>query len=114
MRKVYDLIGIAQRAGKATSGTAAVQRSLKGTRARLLIISEDVSLNTREALLRVSQKHKVPCIILGNSHELGHSIGKPLRVALTIDDSGLADAIVKAVRSVDVEAKTTGVVEWPK
>ncbi|NLN87011.1 MAG: 50S ribosomal protein L7ae [Syntrophomonadaceae bacterium] len=102
MRKAYDLIGIAQRAGKATSGTMAVQRSLKGSRACLLIISEDVSENTREVLVRASHKHQVPHIILGDSHVLGHSIGKPFRVALTIDDSGLADAIVKAVKSADM------------
>ncbi len=114
MRKVYDLIGIARRAGKATSGTMAVQRSLKRSQARLLIISEDVSLNTREVLLRASQKYDIPYIILGNSQELGHSMGKSVRVALTIDDSGLAEAIVKAVKSVDTEAKTTGVVQWPK
>jgi len=114
MRKVYDLIGIARRAGKATSGTMAVQRSLRRSHARLLIISEDVSLNTREVLLRASQKHGIPYIILGNSQELGQSIGKSGRVALTIDDSGLAEAIIKTVKSADTEAKTTGVVQWPK
>lgn len=114
MRKVFDLIGIARRADKATSGTMAVQKSLSRGQARLLIISEDVSLNTRKVLLKASQKHQVPYVILGNSQELGQSIGKPLRVALTIDDSGLAGAIVKAVKSVDTEAKTTGVVQWPK
>ena len=114
MRKVYNLIGIARRAGKATSGTMAVQRSLKRGQARLLIISEDVSLNTREVLLKASHMHEVPYIMLGNSQELGQSIGKSVRVALTIDDSGLAAAIIKAVESADTEAKTTGVVQWPK
>lgn len=97
MRKVYDLIGIAQRAGKATSGSTAVQRSLKAGRARLLIISADVSDNTRQVLLKACRVKGIPFVVLGDSHELGHSIGKPFRVALTIDDPGLADAIVRAV-----------------
>ncbi len=78
MRKVFDLIGIARRAGKATSGTMAVQKSLSRGQARLLIISEDVSLNTREVLLRASQKHEIPYIILGNSQELGQKYRETL------------------------------------
>ncbi len=114
MRKIYDLIGIAQRARKASSGWTAVQMSFKKRKAHLLLISEDVAANTREDLMRLSQRYQVPCIIIGDRYELGHSIGKPFRVALTINDSGLANAIMKAVKSADIEAKTTGVVEWPK
>lgn len=114
MKNVYDLIGIAQRAGKVSSGTTAVQHSLSGRRAKLLLISADAAPNSRDSIMSLSRKYKVPCITMGDRYDLGHSLGKSFRVALTINDSGLADAILKAAKSADIEANTTGVVEWPK
>lgn len=106
-------MGIAQRAGKISSGTMAAEKSLRG-KACLLVMSEDISTNTRDELLRLSQKQKIPRVVLGDKYSLGRSIGKPYRVALTINDPGIAKAIIEAVKSVYIEAKTTGVVEWPK
>lgn len=114
MRKVYNLIGIAQHGGKVSSGNMAAQKSLLGAKACLLIVSEDISANSRDELLKISERQKIPWIMLGNKYELGNSIGKPYRVALTVNEPGLAQAIIRAVRSVYIEAKTTGVVEWPK
>ncbi len=114
MRKVYNLIGIAQRGGKVSSGNTAAEKSLLGQQACLLIMSEDIAINSRDVLQRICERQRIPWFILGSKFELGNSVGKPYRVALTINDAGLAQAIIKAVKSVYIEAKTTGVVEWPK
>jgi hypothetical protein len=52
--------------------------------------------------------------VLGDKYEMGASIGKAYRVAITINDSGMASAILKAVEAAANEAITMGVVEWPK
>lgn len=108
MRQVYNLIGIAQRAGKISSGMEAIRESMAKKRAFILVMSEDIADNTKEILLRSRKKSGIPCLIMGDRFELGGSIGKPARVALTVDDQGLAQAITQALKTAGREAKTWG------
>jgi ribosomal protein L7Ae-like RNA K-turn-binding protein len=110
LRKVFNLIGIAQRAGKASSGTMAVRASLVKKRACILLMSHDIAENTRDILVHSCIKTGIPWLILGTRQELGNSLGKANRVALTINDAGMAGAIVKAVQTANEEAKSMGVV----
>lgn len=114
MKKVYNLIGIAQRAGKISSGVTAARTSLIRNRACILLMSEDISSNSREILMKSCNKLNIPWIILGSRYELGNSIGKAYRVALTINEAGMAGAILKAIAAAGIEAKSMGVVEWPR
>lgn len=114
MRKVYNLIGIAQRAGFTSSGATAVRNSLTKRRAFLLLMSEDIADNTKDLLIKSCIKVNIPWLIIGNKFELGASLGKAYRVALTINDTGMASAIVKAIQTAGNEAKSMGVVEWPR
>jgi ribosomal protein L7Ae-like RNA K-turn-binding protein len=114
MKKVYNLIGIAQRAGKTSSGATAARTSLLRNKACLLLMSEDISSNSRELLLKSCKKYDIPWIIMGNRYDLGNSTGKAYRVALTINDAGIAEAILKAIAAAGIEAESMGVVEWPR
>jgi ribosomal protein L7Ae-like RNA K-turn-binding protein len=114
LRKVYNLIGIAHKAGKTSSGAMAVRTSLIRNRACILLMSKDISDNTRDSLVKSCIKKDIPWIILGSKYELGASIGKAYRVALTINDVGMANAIMKAIEAAGKEVKSMGVVEWPR
>ncbi len=114
LRKIYNLIGIAQRAGKTSSGAMAARTSLMRRRACILLMSKDIAENTRELLIKICAKQQIPWLVLGDKYEIGASIGKAYRVAITINDKGMAGAIVTAVEAAAKEAKTMGVVEWPK
>lgn len=114
MRKVYNLIGIAQRAGKTSSGVTAARTSLTRNRACILLMSEDIASNSKELLVKTCIKQNIPWIILGNRYEIGNSIGKAYRVALTINEAGMAQAILKAIAAAGIEGKSMGVVEWPR
>jgi len=114
LKKVYNLLGIAQRAGKLSSGTMAAKQSLTRHRAVLLILSDDIAANSREDLLNCSQRQRIPAIALGSKFDLGTALGKAYRVALTINDIGIAKAIMQELAESGEEIKTMGVVEWPK
>lgn len=114
MKKVYNLIGIAQRAGKVSSGVPAAHTSLEKKRACVLLISEDIASNSRELLLKTCIKQNIPWVTLGSRYDIGDSIGKEYRVALTIDEAGIADAILQAIAAAGIEVKSMGVVEWLK
>ncbi|MEA4925388.1 MAG: ribosomal L7Ae/L30e/S12e/Gadd45 family protein [Syntrophomonadaceae bacterium] len=114
MKKVYSLIGIAQRAGKASSGVKAAAASIMKNQARMLLMSKDIALNSQDLLLKYCMKHNIPWITLGSRYDIGDSIGKEYRVAVTINDAGIADAIMQAVTAAGMEAESMGVDEWQK
>lgn len=114
LRKNYfNILGFAQKAGKVSSGASAAKSSILRRRASLLIISNDIAENTRQGLISSCQKQKIPWIVMGNKYEIGACTGKAYRVAVTINDSGIADSLIKALR-VDGAIVNTGVVEWQK
>lgn len=99
MNRVYSLLGFAQKAGQISSGTMAARTSMLRKRARVLIISSDIAENTKESLLIICNKQQIRWFVVGSKHELGACVGKAYRVALTVNDKGLADAIINAVRA---------------
>ncbi len=114
MKRVSSIIGFAQKAGKASSGTLAAKTSLIRNRAKLLVISSDISEKTGETLIKLCGKNKIPWLIYGNKIELGNCVGKAYRVAVTINDENMAATIIKNFEAVGEKAKSTGVVEWQK
>ena len=114
LNKIYNLIGLAQRAGKISSGTDIVSRNLSSGRGILLIVAADASTEVKKKLLYICEKRKITSIILGDKITLGQCIGKGQRVALTINDRGFAQAIIKEVRQSNDGLDIVEVVEWPK
>lgn len=110
MKKIYNLIGLAYKAGKASSGSMAVKESLGQGKACLLIICSDIAGNTKAELIKNGEKTKTPWIMAGSKYELGSCIGKSHRVAITINDMGFAQALLKESETAGLEIKCAGVV----
>ncbi len=114
MQKVYNIIGLAQKAGKVSAGTLATRTSLIRKRASLLIISADISPATKDSLVSLCRRQKIPWVELGDKYNLGTAVGKAYRVALTINDSGMAKKMLDSIEIARNETTSTGVVQWPK
>ncbi|MGE5397890.1 MAG: L7Ae/L30e/S12e/Gadd45 family ribosomal protein [Chitinophagales bacterium] len=114
-KNIYQLIGLACKAGQVSSGSMAAKTSIIRRRAKLLIISQDISEKTREGLVAIAKKSSLPWVVLGDKFKLGAHVGKAYRVALTINDDNLADSILQVLHGMSAdEAISTGVVEWRK
>ncbi len=113
IEKVFGLIGLAQRSGRVSSGREAVVISLNNKKAKLLIISTDIAVDTKKDLLKMCTDKKIPWIELGDRLELGKAIGKELRVAVTINDLGFKKSIIKQAKELQL-AESMGVDEWRK
>jgi len=94
LKKVYSMIGFAQKAGKISSGASAARTSILRRKACLLIMSNDISDNSKESLVKSCEKKKIPWITVGSKYELGTCVGKAYRVAVSINDSGMAGTII--------------------
>lgn len=84
------LLGLANRAQKVISGEALVLKEIRSGRAKLVLLSEDASLNTKKKLQDKCLHYNVTLYYVANRELLGHAIGKEARVTVALLDEGFA------------------------
>ena len=93
--KIFSLLGIAMKSGNVASGEYQTLEAVKKKKARLVLVSEDASDNTRKLFFDKCAFYQVPVWSYGSKEDLGRAIGKDLRSSLAVCDEGLASAIKK-------------------
>lgn len=93
--KVLSYIGLATKAGKLLSGEFLTEKTVKEGKAKLVIVADDSSDNTKKMFTNMCTYYKVPIYFFGEKTELGHAIGKEFRASLVLTDKGLADMVEK-------------------
>lgn len=93
--RILSLIGLATKAGNIASGEFSTEKAVKEGKAKLVVIAEDASENTKKMFTNMCTFYKVPIFFIGEKAELGHAMGKEIRASLAVLDKGFADAIVK-------------------
>lgn len=102
-KKVYALLGFAQKAGKLVSGDDSVFVALGKKKLKLVIVAEDLSDNSRKKFdqkLYAADKEKkrdagTAVFTFGTKVSLGHAIGKSPRGLIAVMDENFAKAIAK-------------------
>ncbi|WFR60213.1 ribosomal L7Ae/L30e/S12e/Gadd45 family protein [Anaerocolumna sp. AGMB13025] len=100
-KKVFSYIGIAAKAGFLTSGEFMAEKAVKDGKAKLVIVAEDASDNTKKMFTNMCTYYKVPIYFFGEKTKLGHAIGKEFRASLVLLDKGLADMVEKQLNSIN-------------
>ena len=95
--KAMALISLAMKAGKVASGEFSSEKAVKEGKAKLVIVAEDASDNTKKKFHNMCTYYEVPYFLLGNKIQLGNAIGKEFRASLAIVDENLAQAIKKQI-----------------
>lgn len=93
--KVLSLIGLATKAGKVASGEFCTEREVKAGAAKLVVVAEDASSNTKKKFQNMCDFYQVPIRCYNEKEVLGHAMGKELRASLAILDEGFAGSILK-------------------
>ena len=96
MDKILSLAGLARRAGKAVSGEFSAEEALKKGKARLVILAEDASENTKKKFADRCAYRRTELISYGSKASLGQALGQEERAVLAITDEGFAAAVLKA------------------
>ena len=94
-QKALNMIGLATRAGKTKSREFSTEQSVKKGRARMVIVAEDASANTKKMFKDMCAHYHVRISFFGSKAELGGAMGKEMRASLAVEDEGLAQAIGK-------------------
>lgn len=96
--KVLSLLGLCQRAGKLGSGEFICEKTLKQKgEAKLVILAEDASENTKDKFISSCNYNKVPIRFYSDKESIGHAIGKGIRASIVVLDQGFADNITKHI-----------------
>lgn len=77
MNRVKGVLGLARRAGALAVGTVGVVDAIRSGKAKLVLIADGVSENTRKRLTDKASFRSVPTEFLPfGAEELGHCVGK--------------------------------------
>lgn len=93
--KVLSMLGLAARSRNVVSGGFATETAVKSGKARLVIIAEDASDNTRKKYSNMCDFYEVSCDFYGTKAVIGHSMGREERSVLAVTDEGFANSIRK-------------------
>ncbi|MFD1066264.1 L7Ae/L30e/S12e/Gadd45 family ribosomal protein [Oceanobacillus locisalsi] len=88
-----NIIGLAVRAGKCSTGDNIIKDIRKG-RAKLVLLAEDIGPQTKKKLADKCNSFDVPYRFVADREVLSQAIGKEQRVAIAILDAGFAKKLL--------------------
>lgn len=97
MSTVAGYLGIAARARKTVSG-AKLMEAVRKKRVSLVLVATDASDRTKKQFQDKCTSYQIPCLIWGSIEEISSSTGMNMRVAIGIDDRGLARNILECLK----------------
>ncbi len=95
--KVESYLGFAARARSLSTGYNTCIFMMEKRKLKLLILTEDLSENSKEKMHRVAKQYEVPCRTYGKMDDLSHITGTEGKGIFGLADKNLADAIVSEI-----------------
>ena len=96
--RLYNAIGLCQRAGKAKSGAFAVENAIRSGKAKLVLLEEGASEATKTHYEHLCAAHGVPLVLV---ETVGSAIGKDAHIVMAVTDPSFRDLIERAMRNTD-------------
>ena len=93
--KVLGTLGLAMKSGNVASGEQMTEQAVRSGKAKLVIVAEDASDNTKKKFLNSCRYYHVPIAVFEEKEKLGSAIGKQFRASLAVLDQGFASSISK-------------------
>ena len=94
--KFFNSLGLCRRAGRCQSGEFAAERAVKAGKAKLVLLEETASENTKARFSTLCAGRNVPLKLVS---EVGRAIGREGHVVMAVTDIQFANMIRDAVAS---------------
>ena len=91
--KLLFMAGLARRARKLSAGSFTCEKMIKSGRAKLIIIAEDASKNTKKQFTDACRYYNVPIIEYSDMETIGKTVGVEARAVISVNDKNFAEAI---------------------
>ncbi len=85
-------VGLAYRAGRALTGTAACEKGIKRGQVCLLLMQKGLSEGTIARFMQLCSRFGTEARIIEDPGNVGHAIGRPEIMLIGVTDQGLANA----------------------
>lgn len=94
-KRLMNLLGIARRAGRLELGSAAAKDAVRKRRAKLLLLSSDLSERTTEGMRGEAERAGVRAVALSaGMDEVEFALGRRTGI-IAVSDEGFAKALLK-------------------
>ncbi len=93
--KVMGTLGLAMKAGSVVSGEFMTEKAIRDGSAKLVIVADDASDNTKKKFSDSCRYYKIPYAQFGDRDSLGKALGKRFRASLAVTDRGFAVSVGK-------------------
>ena len=94
--KLFNSLGFCRRAGKCQSGEFAAERAVKAGKAKLVLLEETASENTKARFSTLCAGRNVPLKLVS---EVGRAIGREGHVVMAVTDMQFTNMILGALAS---------------
>ena len=94
-KKILSMLGIAKKAGKVASGEFLCEESIRNGKAKVVIVSDEASDNTKKRFRDKTTYYQVPLYERFSMEALGKAIGSETRAVISVNDAGIARTIIK-------------------
>lgn len=100
INKLHSMLGLGKKAGYIVLGETGCVQSIKKEKSKLIILSQDASENTKDKIISLCEKHKIPYEIISEKQELGYAVGKNLSSILSVTDTKFAEVIANIIKDI--------------
>ena len=109
-KRLSSILSLCMKAGMLKTGDFASVSALRSREAKLILLADDASGNTKKKYINKGYFYNIPVYICCRIADLSHATGVVNRAVFAVTDSGFAANIEKRLR----EANITEAVEWRK
>ena len=99
--KALRLIGLCRRSGNCACGATQAEYAIKSGKAKLLIITEDCGLATKEKFTGFAEKNHVKVLVMSDRYSLGKTVSYKELSIVCITDENFADGIIKCAEEME-------------
>ena len=94
MDRILSLLSLSTKGRNLVSGEFMAEKAIKEGTAKVVIVSEDASENTKKHFRDMCNYRKIPVFFYATKEELGKAIGREMRASLAVTDAGMAANII--------------------
>ena len=94
-KKFSGLLSLSNKARSLEAGEAKAEGAIKSQKAKLIIVTEDASDNTKKKFSDMAAYRSIPIIFIGDRYETGRCIGREFAVTCCITNEGFAKKMIE-------------------
>ena len=91
--KIRSTLGLCKQARLLVEGEAMCEKALQSYGAKLIVVANDASENTKKKFTNKSNYYRVPILFFSTKEELGRSLGTEIRATIVIMDENFSTKI---------------------